>query len=427
MNKKDFTRNRKLPFSKMILTMMQKSLKSLQSVLNETQIKISQLLGDDLKTISSSAYSQARDKLNFTAFVELSSDICSIFYKDDDYDKYKNFRVLAVDGSMVTLPNTLDVQQEFNTTKVVNQYKHKEKQIVQARVSVLYDVLNNISLDSVISNSNIGETTLAKNHLKYTNKDDLIIFDRGYPSYSLFVNITNKYNANFVVRMKRNIYKEVSFLYDKDSTIKDTIITIKPSTKKLSQEIQEEHLPCELKIRFVQVVLDDGEVEVLATSVLDDNIISTNEFKELYFKRWGIETFYGILKNRLSLENFTGHSALAVKQDFYATIFISNLESIMTSNIDEELSHTSIKNNNKYQQKVNKSISYNIIKNYCFELFYSNEDIDIIFEKMYKLFQTTKVPIRPNRHYKRPTSRDGKNTKGIKSANFQKRSKKVVF
>ena len=52
MNKKDFTRNRKLPFSKMILTMMQKSLKSLQSVLNETQIKISQLLGDDLKTIS---------------------------------------------------------------------------------------------------------------------------------------------------------------------------------------------------------------------------------------------------------------------------------------------------------------------------------------------------------------------------------------
>ena len=46
---------------------------------------------------------------------------------------------------------------------------------------------------------------------------------------------------------------------------------------------------------------------------------------------------------------------------------------------------------------------------------------------MYKLFQTSKVPIRPNRHFKRPSKREGKNTKGIKSANYQKRKKKIVF
>ncbi len=33
-----------------------------------------------------------------------------IFYKDGDYETYKGFRILAVDGSIVTLPNTKDVK-----------------------------------------------------------------------------------------------------------------------------------------------------------------------------------------------------------------------------------------------------------------------------------------------------------------------------
>lgn len=95
--------------------------------------------------------------------------------------------------------------------------------------------------------------------------------------------------------------------------------------------------------------------------MLEGDTISTNEFKALYFKRWDIETYYEILKNRLSLENFTGLSTNSILQDFYATIFISNLESILTDNINEQLKE---KTNIKYTQKVNKSVSFNIIKNY---------------------------------------------------------------
>ena len=327
IDKKDFTRNRKLSFSKMILIIAKKSVKSIQNVLNETQVYLSKLIDEDLNTISNSAFSQARNKLNYTAFKELANDTSNIFYKDDDYKKYKNFRLLAVDGSTVTLPNNDDIKKVFSTCKVVNQHKHKMKHIVKARVSVLYDVLNNISIDACMTDYSIGEISLFKqNHLEHIKVDDLIIFDRGYPSYDMFANIMHKYNANFLVRMKRNIYKEISFLYDKDCDIKDTIITLRPTTKKLTEELISNNLPLEIKVRFIQVILDDGEVEVLACSVLDNNIIPTNEFKDLYFKRWGIETYYDILKNRLSLENFTGTSTISVLQDFYATIFISNLE-----------------------------------------------------------------------------------------------------
>jgi|TARA_R110002033_G_scaffold13325_2_gene39729 hypothetical protein len=425
MNKEDFTRNRKLPFSKVLLTVVRKSVKSIQNVLNETQKYLSTLLDEDLETISKSAYSQARDKLNYTAFEELANDASDMMYRDYDYKTYKGFRLLAIDGSMVTLPKNDDIKQEFCTTNVVNQYEDKSKTIVQARVSVLYDVLNNITLDSIITNSKIGEITIAKdNHFKKLNKNDLVIMDRGYPSYELFTTIITQYKADFLIRMKKSWYKDIQFLFDKNSELKDIIITLKPTTKKLTNEIIEQNLPLEVKVRFVQVILEDGEVEVLATSVLDNEVLETKDFKELYFKRWKIETFYEIIKNRLSLENFTGLSALAIKQDFYATIFISNLETIVVQSSSEELTN---KTNTKFKQKINKSVSFNTIKNYCFELFYSNKDIEVIFDEMSKLFLTSTVQIRPNRKFKRPSPLEGKNTKGIKSANFSKRKKKSVF
>ena len=40
-------------------------------------------------------------------------------------------------------------------------------------------------------------------------------------------------------------------------------------------------------MRLVKVILDDGEIEILATSLLDDKIYKTNDFKILYWKRWG--------------------------------------------------------------------------------------------------------------------------------------------
>ena len=75
-----------------------------------------------------------------------------IFYKDEDYETYKGFRILAVDGSIVTLPNTKDVKKQFNPMKVKCQIKDYAKDVSQARVSCLFDVLNSVAIDSCIMN-----------------------------------------------------------------------------------------------------------------------------------------------------------------------------------------------------------------------------------------------------------------------------------
>jgi hypothetical protein len=48
-------------------------------------------------------------------------------------------------------------------------------------------------------------------------------------------------------------------------------------------------------------------------------------------------------------------------------------------------------------------------------------------DKIYQLLKTNKVAIRPNRHYKRPSPDESTHTKAMKSSNYQKRCKKIVF
>src|SRR5260370_1764616 len=75
----------------------------------------------------------------------------------------------------------------------------------------------------------------------------------------------------------------------------DVTAEITPS-KNTKVQVRNEGLPTTLTVRFVRVVLDSGEYEVLATSLLDQERYPASCFKEVYYLRWGIETFYGTLK-----------------------------------------------------------------------------------------------------------------------------------
>ena len=99
-----FTRERKLGFDKIMTMIIKKSNKSIQNSLNDMLLD----LGEE-ESISNSAYTQARAKLNYTAFQEYAEMASDMFYEDGEYARYKNFRLLAIDGSVVTLPNSKDI------------------------------------------------------------------------------------------------------------------------------------------------------------------------------------------------------------------------------------------------------------------------------------------------------------------------------
>ena len=64
----------------------------------------------------------------------------------------------------------------------------------------------------------------------------------------------------------------------------------------------------------------------------------------------------------------------SIKQDFYATIYITGLESILTEKAEEELS----KRITKHEYHVNKMVSFNVIKNQVIDLLYYSAPIQVV-------------------------------------------------
>ena len=412
MSKKYFTRKRKLTFFIVILLILGKSVKSLQLVLNEVFVK----LAINITVCSASAFVQARVKLSHKAFIELNQKaVVDNFYMNGDYKTYHGFRLLAVDGSKVILPNEENIKDYFGSINIANQIETTTGEYPVALASVLYDVLNNICLDSILGKAKAYEVDLAIRHLyNYSKLNDLLTFDRNYPSY-MFIATLLQNGINFCGRCSRSSFKEARMMFT--SSQKSKVVTLRPRHSKI-KEIEALGLPLEIKVRFVRVVLDTGEVEILITSLLDNNLYPAKDFKELYYLRWGIETFYGTIKGRLNLENFSGKSVEAVKQDFYATVFISGLESILILDAQGNLDS---KTSNKYPQAVNKAVSFNAIKNNLIELFYKEDNVATILEKLTLLFMTKPECRRKGRIVPRSKAK-------VKNLlNYYKRKKKICF
>lgn len=417
-----FTRNRILTFKVVFTMMIRKGIKSLQLSLNELIPKL------DLSSlsVSNAAYVKAKRKFKHTAFTALNQiAVVDTMYGDGDYQTYKGFRILATDGSKIQLPDTDELKAEFGVMTYNNKVHGVSGEHAFALGSVLYDVLNRVALDARLLPCATYEVTAAREHLKAAQAltpaaggltaKDIVVYDRGYHSY-LTMATTLQAGAQLLIRCKRNSgMKIVDEMLDGKGD-DDRIGTVAMPKHQAGRD-EYKGLPMSLTIRFVRIKLDTGDYEVLATSVLDRNTLTLADLKELYHLRWGIETFYGVMKTRLILENFSGYSAETIRQDFFSTVFLCGMESIFITDAEEELG----RQKGGRPKKVNKAVSFNAIKGHAFELFLSNKPIDETLEKLTELFHTSPTIVRSDRHTPRAKPANGR------ILAFWQRRKKMVF
>jgi hypothetical protein len=389
----DFTRIRKQSFSTTLLFMMNFLTKSLSI---EIENFVSHLKRDcgliGLKSFTKSAFVQYRKKIQPEVFKKLRAMLIDEVYTENELGikLWNGFRVLAVDGSSVTLPFTKELKKIYGLTK-----NQTNTGVVQARVSVLYDVLNNYVLDSQLSTKTIGERALGLLHLNKSRVNDLIIYDRGYPSYD-FINTHYRKNIDYLMRAKVSFSGVTKAFLASNKT--SQIVEIYPGKNVvLSDKQYDRNTP--VKVRLLRINLPSGETELLMTSLLDSKKYPYKIFKELYFKRWGVETFYDELKNKLKVEYFSGYSNQSILQDFNAAIFISNVQTLIVNDLEDEIKAQT--KNRKLAYKINTNLSYGLMKNKIITLFFSNTDMEDIVDQLKILFKQELVPIRPNRHNKR--------------------------
>lgn len=381
-----FTRVRCLPLAVVLVLILRKSVKSLQNVVNEA---MAWLTADP---VTASAFSQARYKVKHTAFIELNQKaVVESRYRDGDFQTFWGFRILAVDGSKVRLPNTEEVRAVFGTITYSN---GKNLQIQgehpYALASVLYDVLNRIALDATLGRADGYEVDWAIGHLAHTRPTDLLIMDRNYPSYRMLAELTQR-QRHFVIRCSAASFAAARRMLRGEGPDSQRV-TLTPCAGQ-APLIRQLGLPLTLAVRFVRVRLSTGEWEVLVTSLHDEAAYPTAGFLELYQRRWGVETFYGVLKTRLDLENFSGLGAEAIRQDFHATVYLTGLESIVT---EAAQTHLDAKET-RHPQTVNRAVSFNAIKHHALDLLSSYLDTQPLIERLTALFLTHPTSARPQR------------------------------
>lgn len=387
-----FTRSRKLPFITVFTLILRNSVKSLQLMLNEFILQ-----GKQKWTITASAFTQARKKLKHTAFMELNQNIISRYYAEQEIKKFCGLRVLAVDASKLTLPKTNEIKQVFGY-KAIGNHTHKELgDYSRATFEACYDVLNHIAVKSVLAKSNCYEVDLATQMLESITENDLLIFDRGYAAYPFLAQLSQR-EIKYLVRCPKSTFSAAKKMFEEGSPSSLTV-TLKVPVKH-AKHIRELGLPMEIKVRLIRVVLSTNEVEVLATSLIEEEKFATNLFEKLYYLRWGVETFFSKLKGRLYLENFTGRTVESIQQDFWSTIFLSNLETILTEDVEVKMNLNG--EGRKKQKAINKAVSFNAIKNLAFDILLGREDEEIVIAKLTKLFLTNPVTVRREREMGSP-------------------------
>lgn len=397
-SQQNFTRNRCLPFSTMIFFLMNLIKGSLQDELDYF-FKAIDNLDVAVRSVTKSAFCRARKKLKYQAFIELSQKLISFFYENFCCRTWHSFRLLAIDASTIKVPKIEEIVNHFG---VLNPAKGESCPL--ARISHLFDILNKVTIDAIISPIKQGERILAAKHIQNIGIKDLLLLDRGYPAYWLFALILSK-GSNFCARITIEHWKIIRQFYHSGRKEKVISISPSPSSIKLCQEMG---LPIKpLKLRVVRVELETGETQILITSLLDKNTYPQDIFKELYHKRWLIEEDYKAMKCRVEVENFSGKSVESVYQDFHAKIFTMNLTAAIAHPCREIIEQES--RQKIYQYQTNLTQAFSKMKDAVVLLFHRFNILELI-SKLHKLFIKTVEPIRPKRKYPRK--------KGIKRKGF---------
>jgi len=364
----------------------------------------------------------------------VNDELIESYYEDKDgVELYRDFRIFAIDGSTLQLPNVESIspkikgqaqkmKQELRDIYVYNS-NDKADYETKARISILEDIENRIVHQGIVNSYFSSEKDMAFEHIEYlaelktkssTPYNDLIIFDRGYPSFTLIFLLESK-GIDYIIRMPKSRFKEIDNF--RNGKLQDSIITIeltkarlydikrKNSNPIMTEILKDKVVGDVIKLRAIKVKLKSGEIEILITSLLDKKAHKTKIFKNFYFKRWGVEEEYKTIKCLLQVENFTGITQIAINQDFFSTLFMLNMHNIMINAVQKEkIVEYNLKKERKYQYKVNRNFAIGSMKDEFIYLLVTDGDIEAFYEEMLDAISINLTPIKPDRSF----SRDGK-------------------
>ena len=257
--------------------------------------------GADPTGVSEEAFAKARQRLPAAFWMELLVLLVERFEAQHaDRLRFRHFRLLAIDGTRLTLPNENELLNFYGRAKNAS-----GQHCAQAQMVLLQSPLTRLPVAYRLDALPVGEVTLARQLTRqHVRAGDLVLLDAGYCSYGLMWEIQNR-NAFFCMRLRRGL--NLRTLQRLQGT-QDRLVRWTPKDSR--GQWRREQLPPAIDLRRIQYRVPGYRTIELLTNVLAPEELSYDDLTRLtstpgvaekllpgiYHLRWQIETSYEELK-----------------------------------------------------------------------------------------------------------------------------------
>lgn len=281
---------------------------------------------------------------------------------------------MAIDGSEEPIDNT------FHDKETTLLKKGKKDMTYSAfHINASYDLLEYTYDDIIIQGEAIMNENGAFKELadRYNGPKAIFIGDRGYESYNNFEHVVHSGNK-YLIRVKditsqNGITKSLGSYPDTDEFDIDVlrILTIKQtneikanpqlykfiSATQLFDYLSKEKTFYDFQCRIARIKITENTYECIVIN-LDRDEFSMEDIKELYNKRWGIETSFRQVKYAIGLHALHSMKRKFIKQEIYARLLLYNFCQRVVQDIKIKKKKT------KYTYQVNFTRASHIIRRF---------------------------------------------------------------
>ncbi|NUQ24736.1 MAG: transposase [Saprospiraceae bacterium] len=250
------------------------------------------------------------------------------FYHRFPVKTWRRFRLLAVDGTGLRLPD------ESWLGEALGWHENQHGHVPSVRWLITFDLLNQIIIKVQLHPRRQGEIAVAMPLIKDMPANTLAIYDRGFAGFAIPF-LHRFYGTHCIIRLKTDFNPTVVDFVQSNET--ERIITPRLTHRALSavcklglEPSRNEVIP----LRLIRVDLPSGEVEVLLTTLMHRQHFHHRHFADLY--------------NR-------------------ALFAMYNLQSILIASKQKALQR--INQRRKFDYQINRNVTVGIIKRYLPLLF----------------------------------------------------------
>ena len=271
--------------------------------------------------VSAPAFCKARRKLKPELLATLLTKVCgALAERHEGTLQWHGRRVFAVDGMRHNLQRGTDLAEHFG----VPHGGH----CPQMLVSTLFDVIGKLPCAATIAPGSSCERQEMLKLIAHLSKGDVLVLDRGYPSFEVLHALTAA-GIEFVIRVPKSGTFDAIQVFQ-DSGGDDYRVLVHPSPEAARAGV------ASLNLRTVRIDVGAEDPWLLLTSLRRSDI-TLSQMGQLYHLRWEIEEFYKLLKSDFfSLRQLHAKSILGVEQELRAQLLMVAIARLLMANAAAE-------------------------------------------------------------------------------------------